>query len=47
MIVHSQSMRIVIVTQPVDFRKGHDDLAALVQSRLGLDPHSGVIVIFR
>ena len=47
MIVPSQSVRIVIATQPVDFRKGHDGLAALVQSRLGLDPHSGVIVIFR
>ena len=40
-------MRIVIATRPVDFRKGHDGLAALVQSELGLDPFSGLIVVFR
>lgn len=34
----------------VDFRKGHDGLAAVsavVAQELGLDPHSGVIVVFR
>ena len=36
----------VIATRPVDFRKGHDGLAALVQSELGLDPHFGLIVVF-
>ena len=30
-----------------DFRKGHDGLAAVVQKQLGLDPHSGVVVVFR
>ena len=34
-------------TKPVDFRRGHDGLAATVQRELGLDPHSGVIVVFR
>ena len=34
--------RIVVATQPVDFRKGHDGLAAVVQNELGLDPYSGV-----
>ena len=38
---------MVIATRPVDFRKGHDGLAALVHSELGLDPHSGLIVVFR
>ena len=47
MITPAQSMRIVIATRPVDFRKGHDGLAALVQSELGLDPFSGLIVVFR
>ncbi len=47
MIIPSQAVRIVIATQPVDFRKGHDGLAALAASQLGLDPHSGVIVVFR
>lgn len=47
MIVPGQAVRIVIATRPVDFRKGHDGLAAVVQSELGLDPHSGIIVVFR
>jgi transposase len=47
MIVPGQAVRVVIATKPVDFRKGHDGLAAVAQSALGLDPHSGVIVIFR
>ena len=29
------------------FRKGHDGLAALAERELGLDPHSGIIVVFR
>jgi transposase len=40
-------VRIVVATQPVDFRKGHDGLAAVVQEKLGLDPHSGLVVVFR
>ena len=37
----------MIATKPVDFRKGHDGLAAVAERDLGLDPHSGVIVVFR
>ena len=44
MIYPSQAVRIVIATKPVDFRKGHDGLAALAECELGLDPHSGIIV---
>lgn len=47
MIVPSQNVRILIATRPVDFRRGHDGLAATVQNELGLDPFSGVIVVFR
>jgi transposase len=47
MIVPGQRLAIVIATQPVDFRCGHDALAAIVQTRLGLDPHSGLMVVFR
>ena len=47
MIVPAEAVRVVIATRPVDFRRGHDSLAALVQNQLGLDPHSGVIVVFR
>ena len=47
MIVPAQAVRVVIATRPVDFRKGHDGLAALAQNELGLDPHSGAVVVFR
>jgi transposase len=47
MIVPAEAVRVVIATRPVDFRRGHDSLAALAQQQLGLDPHSGVIVVFR
>jgi transposase len=47
MIPFGQSFRIVVATKPVDFRKGHDGLTAVVQEQLGLDPHSGLIVVFR
>jgi transposase len=43
-IYPSQAVRIVIATKPVDFRKGHDGLA---ERELGLDPHSGIIIVFR
>lgn len=47
MIVAGQRLPIVIATKPVDFRLGHDGLAATVQNELGLDPHSGMTVVFR
>lgn len=47
MIYPNQAVRIVIATKPVDFRKGNDGLAALAELQLGLDPHSGIIVVFR
>ena len=47
MIVPGSAPRIVVATRPVDFRKGHDALAALVEHELGLDPFSGVVVVFR
>lgn len=47
MIVAGQRLPIVIATRPVDFRRGHDGLAATVQNELGRDPHSGLTVIFR
>lgn len=47
MILPAQNIRVVVAAKPVDFRKGHDGLAAIVQSVLGLDPHSGIIVVFR
>lgn len=47
MIVPSQAVKIVIATKPVDFRKGHDGLAAYVEKELGLKAYSGVVVVFR
>jgi transposase len=40
LIIPRQRLPIVIATRPVDFRRGHDGLAATVQNELGLDPHS-------
>lgn len=47
MIVPSSGVRVFIATQPVDFRKGIDGLAALVQEHLRLDPYSGTVFVFR
>ena len=38
---------MLIATSPVDFRKGMDGLAALVQETLKADPFSGAIFVFR
>lgn len=46
-MIPGQSVKVLVATKPVDFRKGHDGLAAVVQKQLGLDPHSGVAVVFR
>ncbi len=43
----SHTVRILVATQPVDFRKGHDGLAALVQSVLKEDPFTGTVFLFR
>ena len=47
MIIPAQAIKIVIATKPVDFRKGHDGLAAYVEKELGLQAHSGIVVVFR
>ena len=47
MIVPSKAVRVLVATKPVDFRKGMDGLAALVQERLRDDPFSGTIFVFR
>lgn len=40
-------VRILVATQPVDFRKGHDGLAAQVASVLKEDPFTGTVFVFR
>ena len=47
MIVPGAELKIYIATRPVDFRCGHDGLAAKVQEMLGLDPFSGTAFVFR
>ena len=47
MIFPSNRVRILVATTPVDFRKGHDGLTALVQSVLRKDPFTGTVFVFR
>lgn len=47
MIFPSNRVRIVVATRPVDFRKGHDGLAALVKNELRKDPFTGTVFVFR
>ena len=37
MIVAGSGLRVVVATRPVDFRKGHDGLVAVVEHEFGLD----------
>ena len=47
MILGPPGVRILLATRPVDFRKGMDGLAALVQQALRADPFAGDVFIFR
>ena len=47
MIFPSNRVRIVVATRPVDFRKGHDGLAAVVKRALRRDPFTGTVFVFR
>lgn len=47
MIQTSPTMRILVATQPVDFRKGIDSLAALCRQQLEQDPMTGCAFVFR
>ena len=47
MIAVPSGVRILLAAQPVDFRKGMDGLAALIQQALRADPFAGDVFIFR
>jgi transposase len=47
MMFPSNRVRIVVATKPVDFRKGHDGLAALVKNELRKEPFTGTVFVFR
>jgi transposase len=41
------AVRVLVATQPVDFRKGAEGLAALVREAMRADPFDGAIYVFR
>jgi transposase len=47
MILPANTVRILVATNPVDFRKGHNGLAALVNNELAENPFSGTVFVFR
>ena len=47
MIFPSNRVRILVVTKPIDFRKGHDGLSAMVSSVLRKEPFTGTVFVFR
>jgi transposase len=47
-VIHpSHGVKIFVATKPVDFRKGHDGLAAFVQSHLKMKPFDSAVYVFR
>ena len=47
MMVPNRPVKVLVATKPVDFRKGMDGLAALVEGYLRDDPFSGTVFVFR
>jgi transposase len=47
MIMPGAEITVLVATKPVDFRRGADGLAALVQEVLREQPFSGTIYVFR
>ena len=47
MIQIAPQFRILVAVEPVDGRKGIDSLAQLCRDKLGTDPFSGCVFIFR
>jgi transposase len=38
--------KVYLATEPVDLRRGHDGLVALVEKTLSLDPYAGHLFVF-
>ena len=47
MIALTGTVRVMMATKPVDFRKGAEGLAALVRETMKSDPFSGAVYVFR
>jgi transposase len=46
MLTLTTSTKIFLATEPVDMRRGHDGLCALIRSQFRLDPYSGQVFVF-
>lgn len=46
MLSVASGTKVYLATEPVDLRRGHDGLAALVGKTLALDPYSGHLFVF-
>ena len=46
MLTLPPSVRVYLAVEPVDLRRGHDGLCALVRSRYQLDPYTGHLFAF-
>lgn len=47
MIFPSNRMRIMVATKPIEFRKGHDNPAALIKNALHQNPVTDTVFVFR
>lgn len=47
MIGPTGTVRVMVASKPVDFRKGSQGLAALVRETMRADPFSGTVYVFR
>jgi len=47
MVQLTPQRRLCVATEPVDFRKGLDGLAAVCRQRLGANPLEGAVYVFR
>ena len=46
MLTIASGTRVFLASQPVDLRRGHDGLCALVRGTLRLDPYGGQLFVF-
>ncbi len=46
MLTISAGTRVYLASRPVDLRRGHDGLCALVRGTLDLDPYGGQLFVF-
>lgn len=47
MIGPAGSVRVLVASKPVDFRRGAEGLAGLVREQMAADPFCGTVYVFR